>query len=162
MFDYVIEGDRRRLAANMSQVSEAGPRRNTEYTALRGDGTTVPAEASSVVVLGGDGRPKALMAVIRDISERKLAEDVLEKERRNLKYLLQSSDHERQLIAYEIHDGLAQQLAGALMQFETFAHRKDAQAKQAEEAFHAGYDHAASKPFRGPPPDRWGQTADSG
>ena len=33
------------------------------------------------------------------------AEEALLRERRILKYLLESSDHERQLISYEIHDG---------------------------------------------------------
>ena len=41
-----------------------------------------------------------------------------------LKHLLDSSDHERQIIAFEIHDGLAQQLAGAIMQLQTFAHSR--------------------------------------
>ena len=58
--------------------------------------------------------------VARDITERKKAREALEKEHRTLKHLLQSSDHERQMIAYEIHDGLAQQLAGAIMQFQTY------------------------------------------
>ena len=77
VFDYVIEGDRQRLAANMSHVTEVGLRRNTEYTALRGDGTTVLAEASSVVIRDSAGQPKALMAVIRDITVRKQAEEAL-------------------------------------------------------------------------------------
>ena len=62
----------------------------------------------------------------------------LVKEHRNLKHLLQSSDHERQLIAYEIHDGLAQQLAGAIMQFQTFDHLKETKPKQAAKAYDAG------------------------
>jgi len=52
--------------------------------------------------------------------------------------LLQSSDHERQLIAYEIHDGLAQQLAGAIMQFQTYKHFKETKPKEAEKAYDAG------------------------
>ena len=50
---------------------------------------------------------------------------LLRREHRTIKHLLQSSDHERQTIAYEIHDGLAQQLAGAIMQFQTYAHQKE-------------------------------------
>ena len=73
-----------------------------------------------------------------DITDRKRAEEALAKEHRNLKHLLQSSDHERQLIAYEIHDGLAQQLAGAIMQFQAFAHLKDKNPKDAAKAFDAG------------------------
>jgi hypothetical protein len=52
-------------------------RRSTEYTSLRQDGTTVPVEASSVVIRDAAGQPKAVMAVIRDITQRKRAEEAL-------------------------------------------------------------------------------------
>ncbi len=76
--------------------------------------------------------------VARDITERKKAEQQLQKEHRTLKHLLLSSDHDRQTIAYEIHDSLAQQLAGAIMQFQTFTHLKDTQPSEAANAFDAG------------------------
>lgn len=52
--------------------------------------------------------------------------------------MLRASDHERQLIAYDIHDGLAQQLAGAIMQFQTYGHLKRTRPKEAAKAFDAG------------------------
>ena len=52
--------------------------------------------------------------------------------------MLQSSDHERQLIAYDIHDGLAQQLAGAIMQFQVFEQFNDKRPKDAVKAYKAG------------------------
>jgi len=137
VFDYVIESDRKRLAGNMSSLLEMGVRRSTEYTALRQDGSTVPAEASSIVIPDATGRPKAVMAVIRDITERKQAQEALKREHRTLKHLLQSSDHERRLIAYEIHDGLAQQLAAAIMHFDAFDHLQETKPKQAADAYHA-------------------------
>ncbi len=76
--------------------------------------------------------------VARDITERKKAREALEKEHRTLKHLLQSSDHERQMIAYEIHDGLAQQLAGAIMQFQVSSHLKDTKPDEAARAYEAG------------------------
>jgi signal transduction histidine kinase len=78
------------------------------------------------------------MAVIRDITERKRAETTLRKEHRTLQHLLQSSDHERQLIAYEIHDELAQQLAGAIMQFQTYDHLKETKLQLASKSYEAG------------------------
>ena len=78
------------------------------------------------------------MALIRDISEREKAVEALRKQYHTLRHLLQSSDHERQLIAYEIHDELAQQLAGAIMQFETSAHLKDGNPEAAAKAYDAG------------------------
>ncbi len=96
-----------------------------------------------------------ILGVIVDITERKQAEEALQKahdeldqrvkertaellkEHRNLKHLLHASDHERQLIAYEIHDGLAQQVAAALMQLQAFDHLKDKNANDAANAFEA-------------------------
>jgi len=79
-----------------------------------------------------------VQAVGRDVTDLKKAQEALAREHRALKRLLQSSDHERRLIAYEIHDGLAQQLAGALMQFETYAYQKDKLPEFADRAFEAG------------------------
>jgi PAS domain S-box-containing protein len=137
VFDHVIEDDRRRLAENFPRLVETGVRRQTEYTALRHDGTPVPTEISSALNRNTKGEPMAVMAVIRDITERKLAEKRLQQEHRTLKHLLQASDHERQIIAYEIHDGLAQQLAGAIMQFQTFEHLKDKKPRSAAKAYEA-------------------------
>ena len=93
---------------------------------------------STFLIRDEDGNPFRIAVVISDITERKQAEEALAREHRNLKHLLQASDHERQLIAYEIHDGLAQELAGAIMQFEAFDHLKETMPKQAADAYHAG------------------------
>ncbi|MGD0896432.1 MAG: PAS domain S-box protein [Thermoguttaceae bacterium] len=138
VFDFVIESDRGRLAANLAHLVQAGVRRNTEYAALRKDGTTVPNETCSAVIRDASGRPKAVMAVIRDITERNRAEEALRRERRTLEHLLQASDHERRLIAYDIHDGLAQQLAGAIMQFQIYEYQKDGQPQDARKAYDGG------------------------
>ena len=140
VFDGVIENDRKRLAENMSDLLAAGTRRNTEYTSIRRDVATIPVETSSVVIRDDQGQPKAVMAVIRDITERKRVEGALLRERRTLKHMLEASDHERQLIAYDIHDGLAQELAGAIMQFQIYAHARTiaTKSKDSAKAFDAG------------------------
>jgi PAS domain S-box-containing protein len=78
------------------------------------------------------------LVFFHDVTDRKSAEEELRREHRTLKYLLQSSDHERQTIAYEIHDGLAQQLAGAIMQFQTYSHQKETNPSLATKAYEAG------------------------
>jgi signal transduction histidine kinase len=78
------------------------------------------------------------ISFFHDVTGRKRAEEALRREQRTLKHLLESSDHERQLIAYEIHDGLAQQLAGAIMQLQTFDHLKQRKPKEAAKAYDAG------------------------
>ena len=66
------------------------------------------------------------------------AQEALAREFRTLTHLLRASDHERQLIAYEIHDGLAQYLAGAIMQFHAYDTFKDRRPEDAAKAFDAG------------------------
>jgi PAS domain S-box-containing protein len=73
-----------------------------------------------------------------EIQERIRAEEALRHERRTLQHLLRSSDHERQLISYEIHDGLAQYLAGAIMQLQAYAFSKSTNAERAAKAFETG------------------------
>jgi signal transduction histidine kinase len=73
-----------------------------------------------------------------DIGERKQAQEVLRGERRTLQHLLQASDQDRQTIAYELHDELAQQLTGAIMQFQTFEALKDTKPRLAMKAYHEG------------------------
>ncbi len=105
---------------------------------------------------GDDGAPRSVLGTVQDVTERKQAAEALRrahedlecrvKERTadlaransRLKHLLQSSDNERQVIAYEIHDGLAQQLAGAIMQLQTFDAREDATPEEAAAAFDVG------------------------
>ncbi len=107
-----------------------------EVLLLRKDGSTLLVEVRSSHIVY-HGRP-CLVAFFRDITERKKAQEALEREFRTLKHLLQSSDHERQTIAYDIHDGLAQQIAAALMQFQMYEHGKDTMPDEAAQAHAAG------------------------
>ena len=59
-----------------------------------------------------------MIGFFREITERKEAQQALQREHQVLRDALKSQDRERQLIAYEIHDGLAQYLAAAIMQCE--------------------------------------------
>lgn len=103
---------------------------------LKKDGTVFFADISNTAI-SYRGRP-CVIGLFRDITERKRAQELLQREHRTLKHLLQSSDHERQLIAYEIHDELAQQLAGAIMQFQTFRHLEETDPNEAAKAYDAG------------------------
>lgn len=73
----VAEEDREQFQENTRRLIEEGVGRNHEYLFLRRDGTTFAAEVSSAVIPDAKGKPVALMAVCRDISERKRNEAVL-------------------------------------------------------------------------------------
>jgi PAS domain S-box-containing protein len=108
---------------------------NENRPVLKKDGSIFYADITGHRVFY-DERP-CLLALFRDVTERTQAQEALRKEYRNLKHLLHASDHERQLIAYDIHDGLAQQLAAALMQLQAFDHLKDKTPKDAAKAYDA-------------------------
>jgi PAS domain S-box-containing protein len=97
-----------------------------ELPMLSRQGISIPTWQNSFLIRDERGNPLRFAVVITDITTRKQAQEALQQEHRTLRHLLQSSDHERQLIAYEIHDELAQQLAGAIMQFQAFSYLKDA------------------------------------
>lgn len=67
------------------------------------------------------GVPHAICGISTDITQRKQAEQRLRSEQGFLKQLLRAHERDRQLMAYEIHDGLVQYISGALMHLESFA-----------------------------------------
>ena len=75
--DFVVESGRDKFRASIGRLIEEGVHRNVEYTLLRKDGTTFDAEISSAVISDAAGKPEAFMAVYRDISERKRAEELM-------------------------------------------------------------------------------------
>jgi len=109
-----------------------------EQVVLTRDGRAIPTWHHAFLLRDEHGKPIRRAFIVTDITEHKRAAEALQREHRTLKRLLQSSDHERQLIAYEIHDGLAQQLAGAIMQFQTYASLKASNRQEADKAFKAG------------------------
>ena len=122
------------MFAATGSVKSAG--KVLELTARRKDGREFPVEMS----ISGFRLPGAwgAAAILRDITERKRIRDRLERDRRTLERMLRASDHERQLVAYDIHDGLAQHLAGALMQFDVYQVVKNSNPQQAEAVYEAG------------------------
>jgi PAS domain S-box-containing protein len=138
VMDLVVESDRELLKSNIQRLLKSEIRRDDQYTGLRTDGTTFIGEVSSSVINGASGEPEALMAVYRDITEHKEAQDALQKEQDSLRRMLRASDRDRKLIAYEIHDGIAQQLLGALLQFEAVLQVDHALAEDAGVPFDIG------------------------
>jgi len=90
-----------------------------ELPVLRKDGSVFYADVGARSIVYRQAR--RLIGMFRDVTERRRAREALERERRVLRDMLSAQDRERQLVAYDIHDGLAQQLAGAIMQFESYA-----------------------------------------
>jgi PAS domain S-box-containing protein len=118
--ELVVETDRDLMQANIHRLLESGIRRNDEYTGLRSDGSTFDGEASAAVIYGVSHQPEAFVGIWRDITERKQTQLALREEQDALRRMLQASDRERELFTFELHDGVAQRLAAALLQFEAY------------------------------------------
>lgn len=84
------------------------------------------------------GRVVRLAIYAQDITKRKAAEEAAKEEREHLRRSLDASDRERQLIVYDIHDGLTQYLSAAIMQFQTYSQLQSNGSEKAPKAFDAG------------------------
>jgi PAS domain S-box-containing protein len=62
--------------------------------------------------------PYALCGISTDIDQRKHSEERLRSEQAFLKQLIRAHEHDRQLMAYEIHDGLVQYMSASLLHLE--------------------------------------------
>jgi len=100
------------------QVIESGRPLEIEDPAPYGDDNKIfvtvkfPITDESAVITGIGG-------ISADITERRRAVDSLKAEQELLRRTIEMQDEERQLIAYQIHDGLIQYAAGALMQLDS-------------------------------------------
>lgn len=74
----------------------------------------VPIVVNSTVV--------AALVYSEDTLALKKSQDALQRERQVLRQMLEIQERERQLVAYEIHDGVAQFLAGAMMHLQSLEH----------------------------------------
>ena len=100
----------------LKQLSEQpAARPSVEKRYLRKDREVIWGRVTaSLLPMQLDDSPHAF-AMIEDITDRKTAQQAVEKEQRHLKRLLEMLEHDRQLVAYEIHDGFVQSLVGARM-----------------------------------------------
>ena len=78
-------------------------------------------------------------ALKSEIAERAKAEQVIKEEQRLLRQMLDLHERERKLVSYEIHDGLAQLLTGALLNFQSFSQLRKQNPEEAQKLFERGH-----------------------
>lgn len=78
---------------------------------------------------------RGAVAVVRDITERRQAHARILAEQHRTRQMLAAHERDRQLIAYEIHDGMVQDVTGALMHLEAFRQRSALEGERLSEEF---------------------------
>lgn len=72
-------------------------------------------KVTAAPLLDDDGRPDGAVVLFRDETENKQTQLALDAERRFLRHLIRIQDRDRQLTAYDLHDGIVQLMTGALL-----------------------------------------------
>ncbi len=76
-FQFVAPEDREKLLPAIKKMTQKGYIEGIEYQILTKDGHKIPVEANGVILTGKDGQPQGFVATVRDITERKEAEEAL-------------------------------------------------------------------------------------
>lgn len=121
MLEFIVPEAHEAVRRILREVFATG--RTASYD-VAGRGEQVGGSSYSVRVspVEQDGRVVAAVCTAMDARRLHDTERALRAERQALRQFIRTQERERQLISYEIHDGLAQYLAGALMQFESCSH----------------------------------------
>ncbi|MBN2021353.1 MAG: PAS domain S-box protein [Pirellulales bacterium] len=122
-------------AQTIGKAAEEGPQ-VLDWRARRKNGEVFWVEATLKRV-SIEGK-RHVLAVVADVSARREAEERVRREQKALRQLFEAQEWERRLIAYEIHDGLAQLLTGATMQFEVSEKLHGENHEASAEAFFTG------------------------
>jgi PAS domain S-box-containing protein len=83
VLDLVLAEERKLAEKHLRSLLQSGSVRNVVHTIQRRDGTTTPVEISASLISDPEGRTKAMVSILRDITERRRREQaVLEGEAR--------------------------------------------------------------------------------
>ena len=85
-----------------------------------------------------DGEARSVMVICTDVTERRRTERAVRKEQELLRQLLELHERDRKLLAFELHDGFAQQLTGAKLNLEAGTQLLATDPEQARESLRLG------------------------
>lgn len=89
--DFIIPEDRERAWAKITQMLAGVLTGGSDYRGLRADGTSFDIEGNAEFIRDAEGKPKQIVFIIRDISERKRAEKALQESELRYKALVEWS-----------------------------------------------------------------------
>ncbi|TET63022.1 PAS domain S-box protein, partial [Candidatus Aerophobetes bacterium] len=91
-FDLIAPKDQKRAAKNMEKILKDGFIRNVEYTFLTKDTNEFPAELSASVIRDSSGKPTCFVAITKDITERKKAEEALKESEEKYRLVVENTN----------------------------------------------------------------------
>ena len=107
--------DRATFIAAVADLTPENPTTQISYRVLRPDGAVIWLEKSGRAFFDAQGRMLRMIGIVGDITERKLAEEVLASVSRRL---IEAQEQERTRIARELHDDIGQRLALLAIELE--------------------------------------------
>jgi PAS domain S-box-containing protein len=128
--------DREQILQDIARSPDAARR---TYRVLLPDGRVRWIEGAGRTIRDESEQPTQMLGVCYDVTEKKEADialrqalECLEEEQELLRHTIELQEQERQLVTFEIHDGLVQYATGALMQLEAMraVEKSDAVAEQ--------------------------------
>jgi len=90
-FGFIAERDHAKAMENLKKTLEKGYSGTLEYTLVREDGSEFPGELSASLIKDASGNPDGFIAITRDITERKQAEEKLRQSEKNYRVLFDST-----------------------------------------------------------------------
>ena len=86
------------------------------------------------LIYDAEGVPLYSIGIIENITEQKQSAEAVQKEQQLLRRIIDLNERDRQIMAYEIHDGIAQQGTASLFHLEAFRRLRESDAKAAEKS----------------------------
>jgi len=90
-FELVAPRNHNRIATNIRKALKQGAIKGVEYTLLKADGSEFPGELSTSVLKDASGNSVGHVTIVRDITERKQAEEALERQKAYFQQLFDNS-----------------------------------------------------------------------
>jgi PAS domain S-box-containing protein len=109
--------DRALFIGSVDKLTSQNPTTQISYRVLRPDGSVVWLEKNARALFDEKGRMLRVVGMVKDITERKQAEEALARLSRRL---IEAQEQERTRIARELHDDIGQRLAFLAVEIEQF------------------------------------------
>jgi PAS domain S-box-containing protein len=91
-FELIAKKDREKAIQNLKRTLQQRSVKNVEYTLLTKDGREFQAELSASVVRDASGKPEYFMAITKDITERKKAEETLQESEERFRAIFEGAN----------------------------------------------------------------------